>query len=59
MEKILIGLKQEMVANKKSAQPADGDMYWTWNLNLRRLELFDLDQSYYLATNFWLCQRFT
>lgn len=27
MEKILIGLKNEMVQNKKLAQPADGDMY--------------------------------
>ena len=27
MEKILIGLKQEMIANKKNNQPADGDMY--------------------------------
>jgi len=27
MEKILIGLKQEMIANKKNPQPADGDMY--------------------------------
>ena len=27
MEKILIGLKSEMIANKKLAQPADGDMY--------------------------------
>jgi ubiquitin-conjugating enzyme E2 variant len=27
MEKILIGLKQEMIANKKAPQPADGDMY--------------------------------
>jgi hypothetical protein len=28
MEKVLIGLKNEMIANKKAAQPADGDMYW-------------------------------
>lgn len=28
MEKVLIGLKNEMVANKKLQQPADGDMYW-------------------------------
>ena len=28
MEKILIGLKNEMIANKKLPQPADGDMYW-------------------------------
>ena len=28
MEKILIGLKNEMIANKKLAQPADGDMFW-------------------------------
>jgi hypothetical protein len=28
MEKILIALKQEMIANKKNSQPADGDMYW-------------------------------
>ena len=28
LEKILIGLKNEMVANKKLAQPADGDMFW-------------------------------
>lgn len=27
MEKMLIGLKTEMVANKKLPQPADGDMY--------------------------------
>lgn len=27
MEKILIALKQEMIANKKNAQPNDGDMY--------------------------------
>jgi ubiquitin-conjugating enzyme E2 variant len=27
MEKILIGLKNEMISNKKLAQPADGDMY--------------------------------
>ena len=27
MEKILIGLKNEMIANKKLAQPADGEMY--------------------------------
>lgn len=27
MEKILIGLKQEMVANRKLPQPQDGDMY--------------------------------
>jgi ubiquitin-protein ligase len=27
MEKILIGIKNEMVNNKKLAQPADGDMY--------------------------------
>lgn len=27
IEKILIGLKQEMIANKKQPQPADGDMY--------------------------------
>jgi ubiquitin-conjugating enzyme E2 variant len=27
MEKMLIGLKAEMVANKKLPQPADGDMY--------------------------------
>ncbi len=27
MEKILIGLKNEMIANKKLPQPADGDMY--------------------------------
>jgi len=27
MEKMLIGLKQEMIANKKAPQPADGDMY--------------------------------
>lgn len=29
MEKILIGLKNEMIANKKAPQPADGDMFWT------------------------------
>ena len=28
MEKLLIGLKNEMIANKKLPQPADGDMYW-------------------------------
>nr|AAD34540.2 E2 ubiquitin-conjugating enzyme variant [Sterkiella histriomuscorum] len=27
MEKILIGLKNEMIAHKKLAQPADGEMY--------------------------------
>ena len=27
LEKILIGLKNEMIANKKLPQPADGDMY--------------------------------
>jgi ubiquitin-conjugating enzyme E2 variant len=27
LEKILIGLKNEMISNKKLAQPADGDMY--------------------------------
>ena len=27
MEKILIGLKNEMINNKKLAQPADGDMF--------------------------------
>ena len=27
MEKILITLKNEMIANKKAPQPADGDMY--------------------------------
>lgn len=27
MEKILIGLKNEMISNKKLPQPADGDMY--------------------------------
>ena len=27
LEKILIGLKQEMLNNKKAAQPADGDMF--------------------------------
>jgi len=27
MEKILIALKNEMIANKKLPQPADGDMY--------------------------------
>eukprot|EP00356_Strombidium_inclinatum_P011481 CAMPEP_0170480338 /NCGR_PEP_ID=MMETSP0208-20121228/1219_1 /TAXON_ID=197538 /ORGANISM="Strombidium inclinatum, Strain S3" /LENGTH=133 /DNA_ID=CAMNT_0010752869 /DNA_START=29 /DNA_END=430 /DNA_ORIENTATION=- len=27
MEKILIGIKDEMKANKKMAQPADGDMF--------------------------------
>ena len=29
MEKTLIGLKNEMIANKNLNQPADGDMYWT------------------------------
>lgn len=27
MEKILIGIKNEMINNKKLAQPADGDMF--------------------------------
>jgi len=27
MEKMLIGLKNEMIANKKSPQPPDGEMY--------------------------------
>jgi ubiquitin-protein ligase len=27
MEKVLIGIKNEMIQNKKLAQPADGDMY--------------------------------
>jgi ubiquitin-conjugating enzyme E2 variant len=27
MEKILIGIKNEMISNKKAAQPADGDMF--------------------------------
>ena len=27
MEKILIGLKQEMIANKSAKQPADGDFF--------------------------------
>lgn len=27
MEKVLIGLKNEMITNKKLAQPADGDMF--------------------------------
>jgi len=27
MEKILIGLKNEMIAGKKLAQPADGEMF--------------------------------
>jgi ubiquitin-protein ligase len=27
MEKILVALKNEMSANRKLAQPADGDMY--------------------------------
>lgn len=27
IEKLLIGLKNEMIANKKLAQPADGEMY--------------------------------
>lgn len=27
MEKILIGVKNEMIANKNLNQPADGDMY--------------------------------
>ena len=27
IEKVLIGLKNEMIANKKSAQPADGEMF--------------------------------
>jgi hypothetical protein len=28
MEKILIAIKNEMIANRKNNQPADGDMYW-------------------------------
>jgi len=27
MEKILIAVKQEMIVNRKNAQPQDGDMY--------------------------------
>ena len=27
LEKMLIGIKNEMIINKKSAQPADGDMF--------------------------------
>lgn len=27
MEKVLIGLKNEMIANKKASQPPDGDMF--------------------------------
>ena len=27
IEKILVGLKNEMIANKKTAQPADGEMF--------------------------------
>ena len=27
MEKVLIGLKNEMISNKKAPQPADGDMF--------------------------------
>jgi len=27
LEALLIGLKNEMIANKKAAQPADGEMY--------------------------------
>jgi len=27
LEALLIGLKNEMIANKKTAQPADGEMY--------------------------------
>jgi ubiquitin-conjugating enzyme E2 variant len=27
MEKILIGIKNEMIANKKAPQPAEGDMF--------------------------------
>ena len=33
MEKTLIGLKNEMIANKNVNQPADGDMYWTSFIN--------------------------
>ena len=29
MEKILIGLKNEMIAHKKLPQPADGETYWS------------------------------
>lgn len=33
LEKILIGLKNEMVINKKAPQPADGDMFWAaWSI---------------------------
>ena len=28
LEKVLIGIKNEMINNKKAAQPADGDMFW-------------------------------
>ena len=28
MESILISLKNDMIANKKNPQPADGEMYW-------------------------------
>lgn len=28
LEKILIAVKNEMVANKSAKQPAEGDMYW-------------------------------
>ena len=30
LEKVLIGLKNEMITHKKVAQPADGDMFWAW-----------------------------
>ena len=31
---ILIALKQEMIVNKKAAQPADGEMYWWRTVHL-------------------------
>ena len=44
MEKILIGLKNEMIANKKASQPPDGDMFWLFLKNklLTYLILFSL-----------------
>ena len=38
MEHILIALKNEMIANKKASQPADGDVYaWVkrWSLTIQ------------------------
>jgi len=59
MENVLIGIKNEMIQNKKLAQPADGDMYWgwpSWSFQLRlfqssiRMQLFNLDSLYSFYT---------